>query len=816
MALTTIELRKGENMVVETKRFVASEKRWVSNYFGLSTDERPTGHINGSKYHEIDTGKVFMYDETNDEWHLQPSSGGGDVESMFIHAESHTTKETYVVPVLTDEQIVTIYNGVVAGNNVFIVDDLDTITIQVLDASSIDPDVSVVALFRDKLILTYQVGEEVVATPINKEVQKATSISDNPSDDKFPTEKALYNYIASGNLGKPRAIDNVDLDTVLATGFYSCNVCTHRPTENNGVMLVIKNAAASDHAIQVYWTFIADVMWVRHRDHGTWKAWTKVLVPADIEGKQNSTDNTLATLAKTIVGAINEVNSIAKGANQAVSFDSYSDMVTALNSYGADKFVTGQNIYVVTQGVPDLWVSEIDDTSVPYTYVDDDTLVQALIDDGYVQIGYYAVSMLETQKVDLTNYVQKEEGKGLSEEDFTSEEKAKLEDIEEGAEKNDPNTVIDSNYVHTDNNFDNTAKSKLAGIEAGAEVSHDLVTRRYEGVDLAVKFASEIAEHTNISQWIKWRCQQNKLNDLFPHDYFTITFKNGKVLKVEIAGIDQYLHNGDTEITKHHIDWIVKDCWDVAIQYNKVNYNNGIGLDKFTGDGAETTFQLTHRANGNFPTLSKVTVGGTDVSNYSYDVTTGQLVFDEAPTGVIKAIWTDPVNVPFLGSNLFAYLNSLKMGVPNEAAADPLLTEVDYTQDGIWYNLPDELKEVIVDKRYYTGFRYTQGTLRTSDNSGGWVNLGKIWVPDEIEVYGHPVWANYQYTIMFGRQYPCFKNGNRTKGNGNNGSRIYWWLLPAYSGTSTSCTGVDYIGNAYYYTASNTYIRAAFGFRISA
>ena len=36
---------------------------------------------------------------------------------------------------------------------------------------------------------------------------------------------------------------------------------------------------------------------------------------------------------------------------------------------------------------------------------------------------------------------------------------------------NDSNFVVDANYVHTDNNFDNTAKNKLASIAGGAEVN---------------------------------------------------------------------------------------------------------------------------------------------------------------------------------------------------------------------------------------------------------------------------------------------------------------------------------------------------------
>ncbi len=88
---------------------------------------------------------------------------------------------------------------------------------------------------------------------------------------------------------------------------------------------------------------------------------------------------------------------------------------------------------------------------------------------------------------------------------FTTAEKTKLSGIETGAEvneidtikvnnvaqpvsskevnitvptnlsdlTNDNNTVTDANYVHTDNNYTSTEKTKLAGIEAGAQVNVD-------------------------------------------------------------------------------------------------------------------------------------------------------------------------------------------------------------------------------------------------------------------------------------------------------------------------------------------------------
>ena len=128
-------------------------------------------------------------------------------------------------------------------------------------------------------------------------------------------------------------------------------------------------------------------------------------VITDVSEKQNITDNALETNSKTVPGAINEVNSIAKGANQALSFANYSAMVTHFNAQPNDKYQVGQNIMVVTLEVPDLWISGIESTSSTYTYTTDEAFTTAMATNGYVQVGYYKLSALETQKVDLTNYV---------------------------------------------------------------------------------------------------------------------------------------------------------------------------------------------------------------------------------------------------------------------------------------------------------------------------------------------------------------------------------------------------------------------------
>ena len=133
----------------------------------------------------------------------------------------------------------------------------------------------------------------------------------------------------------------------------------------------------------------------------------------DISGKQNITDNTLTTNNKTVPTAINEVNSIAKGANQALSYSNYQAMITAFNSFGNSAYNVGQNVMIVTLEVPDLWISGIESSSTQYTYTNDSAFTNELEENGYVKVGYYKLSALETQKVDLTNYYNKTQSDSL-------------------------------------------------------------------------------------------------------------------------------------------------------------------------------------------------------------------------------------------------------------------------------------------------------------------------------------------------------------------------------------------------------------------
>ena len=121
------------------------------------------------------------------------------------------------------------------------------------------------------------------------------------------------------------------------------------------------------------------------------------------------TANAAQTDAVTAITNAETAVKIAKGANQSKTFADYLAVITTLNNAESSVYNAGQNIYVIKTDVPDLWISETVDTPKFYTYSTDETFIEDLVTNGKITIGFYAVSMLETQKVNLTEYATKEE-----------------------------------------------------------------------------------------------------------------------------------------------------------------------------------------------------------------------------------------------------------------------------------------------------------------------------------------------------------------------------------------------------------------------
>ena len=62
------------------KRTVQQDDKEIVEIYGLSTDSKPSGFASGSTFIAIDTKKIYMYEESGDDWYdwtSDSSSGGG-------------------------------------------------------------------------------------------------------------------------------------------------------------------------------------------------------------------------------------------------------------------------------------------------------------------------------------------------------------------------------------------------------------------------------------------------------------------------------------------------------------------------------------------------------------------------------------------------------------------------------------------------------------------------------------------------------------------------------------------------------------------
>lgn len=93
--------------------------------------------------------------------------GGQGSSAVQIAVDGSTTVEGYSVPSPTAEELTAIYNAVVAGNNVQIVDSND-IYYQVILADSMAGAINVELMFFGKMVLTYTLENETVSITANK------------------------------------------------------------------------------------------------------------------------------------------------------------------------------------------------------------------------------------------------------------------------------------------------------------------------------------------------------------------------------------------------------------------------------------------------------------------------------------------------------------------------------------------------------------------------------------------------------------------------------------------------------------------------
>lgn len=139
--------------------------------------------------------------------------------------------------------------------------------------------------------------------------------------------------------------------------------------------------------------------------------------------------------------------------------------------------------------------------------------------------------------------------------------------------------------------------------------------------------------------------------------------------------------------------------------------------------------------------------------------------------------------------------------------------------NGVFAKLPSDLKSAIITKRALLEERYSAGGAVSADTGWSWANAGKLWLPTEVEVFGHHTWSEPGYGTGGGGcnlQYPIFAGGAKhiIKGNGNGGGRTGWWELSAHRTYATDFCDVGDNGHAGGAGASHQWVCAPLCFRI--
>ena len=270
--------------------------------------------------------------------------------------------------------------------------------------------------------------------------------------------------------------------------------------------------------------------------------------------------------------------------------------------------------------------------------------------------------------------------------------------------------------------------------------------RMYEGVNLETKFATEIAAAGNVYAWLNNRKNAGNFEGIHVGDYFSVSLSAGTV-----AG------------------------YSIAAQTFKCRIV-GINTYKSCAD--------------------------TNIGNMLY------VISDEVINTAIKWNPTDnnngtaSQNKPWLASAAYAVLN----GVNNytTSAYGNAAHGANASAKGILQLLPSTLQSVLKQKRNLLDNRYSSSGLLTGSTGWDWTDMGKLWLPNEVEVYGCGIRSNLSQTSGFwfpeaglSIQFPWFANNceHRVKRN-SSGARCSWWLSAPASNNTTNVCYVNSYGDA--------------------
>lgn len=297
------------------------------------------------------------------------------------------------------------------------------------------------------------------------------------------------------------------------------------------------------------------------------------------------------------------------------------------------------------------------------------------------------------------------------------------------------------------------------------EIQRQIFNRIYDGRDLTQIFADEIANYSDEWAWIKARIQSANYEGLYVGDYIPVTMNAGTV--------------GGQSITQQ-----IFQC-QIA------------GIDTYTGCGE---VEIGHH-----------------IDFISREVINTKIKWNPTDNNNGTSVQANP----WLASNAYAWLN----GVNNytTSAFNNVAHGGNYANAGILQLLPTKLTNLIITKRNVLDSRYDSTKLLTYSTGWKWGDMGKLWLPNELEAYGFQVRSNMGYAQGYwnpeaniGVSYPIYTNSGRNRiKRTSSGGRSAWWLSSAASHNSTNVCYCNIFGYAGSHLATYSGIRCPLCFRIA-
>lgn len=282
------------------------------------------------------------------------------------------------------------------------------------------------------------------------------------------------------------------------------------------------------------------------------------------------------------------------------------------------------------------------------------SLASGTVGGNDVQAGIeWVYSFSQSLETDIDNKVDKVVGKGLSTEDYTTTEKSKLAGIESGAQVNPNATEIKISYEsNADTNaFTDLEKTKLAGIEDGAEVNptNSEIKTSYELNPDTNAFTD--AEKTKLSG-IEANAQVNKFDFAdAPSDGNTYARKDGVWSLITVTGV-----------TADDVTETATRIWFTPAERTKLdNIEAGAQVNKFDFGDAPSDNQEYVRKNGLWVLNSGTGGGGGgDMLAATYDPTGvigDAFDMDNMAEGTTNKIFTDVERTKLTGIEDGAQVN---------------------------------------------------------------------------------------------------------------------------------------------------------------